>query len=119
LRSSSPSLFLFSLLSFLIFSPLVGTARAAYSTISVGKSPDFIAFDSANGNLYVTNFNDNTVSVISGQTNKVIGNPIPVGVNPLGIAFDSANGSGAANDVSVISGSTNTVIGSNVANQID
>ena len=52
-----------------------------------------IAFDSANGNLYVTNFSDNTVSVISGQTNTVIGNPIPVGSRVhIGIAFDSDNG---------------------------
>ena len=51
-----------------------------------------IAFDSANGNLYVANYFDNTVSVISGQTNTVIGSPIPVGYDPRGIAFDSANG---------------------------
>ena len=35
---------------------------------------------------------DNTVSVISGQTNTVIGSPIPVGSGPADIAFDSANG---------------------------
>jgi YVTN family beta-propeller protein len=78
------------------------------------------AFDSANGNLYVTNEGNNTLSVISGQTNSVIGNPIPVGSFPLGIAFDSANynlyvtnyNSGT---VSVISGQTNTVIGNPIA----
>jgi len=62
------------------------------SLIPVGKEPAGIAFDSANGTLYVINSGDNTVSVISGQTNKVIGNPIPVGNHPQGIAFDSANG---------------------------
>ena len=44
-----------------------------------GIGPSGIAFDSANGNLYVTNSNTDTVSVISGQTNSVIGSPIPVG----------------------------------------
>jgi DNA-binding beta-propeller fold protein YncE len=51
-----------------------------------------IAFDSANGDLYVTNVCNSAVSVISGQTNTIIGNPIPID-NPAGsIAFDSANG---------------------------
>jgi YVTN family beta-propeller protein len=88
------------------------------SPISVGNTPAEIAFDPANGNLYVTNFVDNTVSVISGSTNQVIAT-IPVGVQPLGVAFDSANGNlyvtnyshDLRGTVSVISGKTNTVIG--------
>jgi YVTN family beta-propeller protein len=86
--------------------------------------PYGIAFDSNNGNVYVTNYagyNDdstgNTVSVISGQTNTVVGNPIPVGNTPLGIAYDSSNGNlyvtnEGDNSVSVIAGQTNTVVGS-------
>lgn len=77
-----------------------------------------IAFDSSNGNLYVTNQGDNTVSVISGRTNTIIGNPIPVGSAPLGIAFDSNNNnlyvvnSGEnPGTISIISGKNNTVIG--------
>jgi YVTN family beta-propeller protein len=63
----------------------------------------------------VTNRYSNTVSVISGSTNTVIGT-IPVGREPFGIAFDSANGNLYVanfqdNTVSVISGSTITVIG--------
>jgi YVTN family beta-propeller protein len=67
--------------------------------------------------LYVTNNIDNTVSVINGKTNQVIGSPITVGMNPNGIAFDSANGNlyvdnsvRVQSTVSVISGSSNTVI---------
>jgi YVTN family beta-propeller protein len=83
--------------------------KAAYPTIRVGSGPDAIAFDSMNGNLYVANQVDGTVSVISGQTNTVIGSPIPVGKTPFGIAFDSANGNlyvtnSGDNTVSVISG---------------
>jgi YVTN family beta-propeller protein len=59
-------------------------------------SPWGIAFDSANGNLYVTNTQDFSVSVVSGKNNTVIGSPIMVGKVPPGgpyaIAFDSANG---------------------------
>ena len=36
-------------------------------------SPYAIAFDSANGDLYVTDVGGNTVSVISGKTNTAIG----------------------------------------------
>ncbi len=50
----------------------------------------------ANNNVYVTNSasssqDGNSVSVIDGSTNTVIGNPIPVGDAPDGIAFNSAN----------------------------
>jgi hypothetical protein len=57
--------------------------------------------------LYVTNFDNigtNNVLVISGQTNTVIGNPIPVGKTPVAIAFDSTNG-----DMYVANGDDNTV----------
>ena len=96
----------------------VGIAKAdsVIATIPVGGLPLYLALDTINGNLYVPNHEDNTVSVISGQTNSVIGNPIAVRDTPLGIAFDSTNGNlyvanDADNTVSVISGQTNTVIG--------
>jgi len=100
----------------------VGVAKAdsVMATVPVGGEPSYLAFDSTNGDMYVTNRGANTVSVISGQTNTVVGNPIPVGLGPFGIAFDSANGNlyvvnpGAflmQGTVSVISGQTNKVIG--------
>lgn len=70
----------------------IATAEASYPTLPVGSYPEGIAFDSANGNLYVTNKNDNTVSAISGQTNTVIGSPIPVGSDPSWVAVDPAKG---------------------------
>jgi YVTN family beta-propeller protein len=62
--------------------------------IPVGSGPEGIAFDPANGNLYVVNSGNNpgSVSVISGKTNTVIGSPITIGNLPQFIAFDSANG---------------------------
>ena len=76
--------------------------------------PAGVAFDPANGYIYVANSNSNTVSVINGATNNVIAN-ISVGLNPVGVAFDSSNGyvyvtNFYSGSVSVINGATNTVI---------
>jgi YVTN family beta-propeller protein len=63
---------------------------------------------------YVTNFNSDTVSVISMATNTVVAT-IPVGSNPLGVAitpdgeFVYVTNSGAGT-VSVISTASNTVV---------
>ena len=55
--------------------------------------------------MYVSNENANTVSVIDGQTNTVIGRPIPVGVAPAGSAFNPDNG-----DVYVTNGESSTCL---------
>jgi YVTN family beta-propeller protein len=100
----------------------------ANNSLHVGSGPTGIAFDPKNGNLYVTNSRDKTVSVISGQNNTVV-RTIPCcvqytynKVSPSGIAFDSANGNLyvtgstesppviSSGGVSVISGQNNTVI---------
>ena len=72
--------------------------------------------------MYVSSNDSDTVSVIDGKTNTVIGSPISVGDHPVGIAFNSDNGdmyvtngeSGTVccGTVSVIDAKTNTVIGS-------
>ena len=62
------------------------------ATIPVGDLPAFITFNAETGDMYVSNENANTVSVIDGQTNTVIGGPIPVGVAPAGSAFNPDNG---------------------------
>jgi len=74
----------------------------------------------ANSNLYVTNVGGGSISIICGQINTVVGNPISLGQEPLGIAFDLANGNlYVANSfdgtVSVLSVQSNTVSGSSVA----
>src|SRR5437016_1408906 len=90
-------------------------ADTVIATVPVGMQPAEIAFDSANGDLYVVNnAGDYTVSVIDGTTNTVV-DTIPVGFGPFAIAFDSANGdlyvgNLFGNTVSVIDGSTNTVV---------
>jgi YVTN family beta-propeller protein len=77
---------------------LSSSSCAHACSLDVGSGPTGIAFDPKNGDLYVTNSVDKTVSVISGQNNTVIWT-IPCcvqytynKVTPWGIAFDSANG---------------------------
>jgi YVTN family beta-propeller protein len=79
-----------------------------------GLDPYGAAFDSTNGDVYVTDAYSDTVSVISGTTNTVIAT-IPVGADPYGAVFDSTNGdiyvtNSGSTYVSVISGSTNTIV---------
>jgi YVTN family beta-propeller protein len=79
----------------------------------VGSFPRGVDVNSTTNRIYVTNVNDNNVSVIDGGTNTVI--TTPVGSNPSGIGVDSltnkiyvANVFG--NSVSVISGFSKSVI---------
>ena len=79
-----------------------------------GIGPSGAAFDSANGDVYVTNDGSNNVSVVSGSTNKVVATT-PVGNSPGGAAFDPVNGDIYVADVgsgavSVVSESTNKVV---------
>ncbi len=65
---------------------------------------------------YITNFNDNTVSVIDTSTNTVVGMPITVGGSPVGVAVNPAGtrvyvANSVAGTVSVIDTSTNAVVG--------
>ena len=84
--------------------------------ISVGLGLGTAATE-AQTRAYVTNSQDNTVSVIDTATNTVVAT-VPVGVNPSGIAITpdgtrayTANGfTGASNTVSVMETATNTVV---------
>jgi YVTN family beta-propeller protein len=84
------------------------------TTIPTAWGPWGVAYDSSNGDLYVTDLNSNEVSVVSPANNSVIAT-VPVGEGPMGLAYDSANGDiyvadGGITNVSVISGSTNVVV---------
>ena len=83
---------LFAVSSLLVHSPPQAFAEeeGVITTISVGDSPNEIAFDSENNRMYVTNYNDDTVSVINTADNLVIAT-VTIGNTPNGIAFDSEN----------------------------
>jgi len=78
------------------------------ATVPVGTSPVGVAVSPLTSDVYVTNFKDGTVSVISGQTRMVTAT-IPVGTSPDGVAVSPLTGAvyvanvGVA-AVSVISG---------------
>ncbi len=79
-------------------------------TIAVGTSPNNIAYDSGQNEVFVVNSGDNTVSVISDISNLVLTN-ISVGTNPNKVIYDSAMGevfvaNSGYNTVSVISDSS-------------
>jgi DNA-binding beta-propeller fold protein YncE len=58
-------------------------------TYGVGVEPVGIAFDGTN--MWVANFMDGTVSVLSPSGMQIAGSPFQVGNGPYGIAFDGAN----------------------------
>ena len=63
-----------------------------FKTISVGTNPASLTFNSVNGAIYVTNFNDGTLSVINGATNTV-STTIPIsGIGIQAAAYDPVNG---------------------------
>ena len=77
-------------------------------------NPLGMAFDTSNGDLYVTMANSNSVVVINGATSLITDN-ITVGYNPLGVVYDPSNGflyvvNGLDDRVSVINGATNKVV---------
>src|SRR5207245_3385889 len=91
-------------------------AETVVATVPVGSIPEGVAYDSARGEVFVTNLVDGTVSVISDSTNAVVAT-VRVGSSPIGAAYDSARGevfvtNDGSNTVSVISDSTNTVVAS-------
>ena len=79
------------------------------------KSNNAIAVNSTTNRIYVVNTIDDTMSVIDGSTNTVLGSPIPVGPDPLAVAVNATTNrvyvaDWGADTVSVIDGSTNTVL---------
>ena len=97
-----------------------GSTNAQIGSIPVGLSARWMALDTANGDVYVTNTGSNNVSVIDGRTDKVIDN-VNVESNPIGIAYDATNGNiyvansqfwsgSGGNTISVINTTQNTVV---------
>ena len=98
----------------------VKTTSANVTTISVGKSPDALVSDSANGYLYVANYGSGNVTVINESTNKVLAS-IDVGSGPDAIVVDPQNGlvyvaNYLSGTVSIINGTSlvsTDIVGSN------
>lgn len=99
--------------------PPAVAAPTVISTIRVGSSPFFVTTNTLSNAAYVTNFNDNTVSVINvrkntvaatipvGSTNVLSNNAYGVAANPLTNTIYVTNYTEGA--VSVINGRNNTM----------
>ena len=88
------------------------TTYRVTAAIGVGSAPREVGVDPAANTIYVTNENDNSVSVIDGVTNTVTAT-IAVGDSPWGVAVDTATNTiyvaNVGGTVSVIDGTTNTL----------
>ena len=85
------------------------------SRIKVGEHPYCAVASPDNKTLYVTNTQDDTVSIIDLATQKII-TTIEVGMTPEGISYDAASNqvlvaSWGENKVSVIDATTNKLKG--------
>lgn len=87
--------------------------------IAVGLAPNGVAYNAANGMLYVANRDSNSVSVIDTATLRVAAT-LPVGAQPNGVALDSATNrvyvaNWGSNDISVIDAASNRVLGQRIS----
>jgi YVTN family beta-propeller protein len=92
------------------------TSRVAnvIATVTVGDNATGLAYDSGKNEIFVSNQDDNTVSVISDDTNAVVAK-VTVGTWPTNLAYDSAKDevfvvSGVSGTISVISDTNNQVV---------
>src|SRR5438128_1164506 len=88
-------------------------AQTVTATIATGQVPYRVAVNPVTNKIYVTNYNNNNVTVIDGATNNTTDvaagtNPIPVAVNPNTNKVYVANVAGNnTSTVTVIDGATN------------
>lgn len=94
-----------------------GTVIATPSSPSLGVGDSlFAAYDDQNGNIYVSNWATQNLTVLSGATDRAIASIDLKGVKAFGVAYDSANGdlyvvNNAGTNLTVVSGATNQVVG--------
>jgi YVTN family beta-propeller protein len=80
--------------------------------VTVGKAPYCAAYDSGMGEIFVTNYNSSSVSVISDNSNTVVANITSL-KQPFGCVYDSGKGEIYVVNydfISVISDCNNTIV---------
>ncbi len=95
------------------------TGQSIVPPIAVGLAPNGVAYNPANGMVYVTNRDSNNVSVIDTASNRVVAT-VAVGAMPNGVAVDAGVNrvyvaNWGSNDVSVIDGSSNITLGGRIS----
>jgi len=79
-----------------------------------GSAPQDVAYDSANGEVFVADTGSKSVSIVNDGTDKLVAT-VPVGTSPQNVVYDSGKGevfvaNTGSNSVSVISDGTDTVV---------
>jgi YVTN family beta-propeller protein len=107
------SFILFILIILFSFPSLcLAQSDSVVATISVGKGPIELLWDSTFNKLYCANNDTNTISVIDGVTNAVI-TTIFVGNEPFGLAYQGNKvycASSGSDSVAIIDGTNDSVI---------
>jgi YVTN family beta-propeller protein len=93
------------------------SASSEISVIAAGPSysdPEPVAYDTANGLVYVGLTDLQTVAMINGSSDKIIGSS-QTGISPVAIAFDSTDGqvfvaNQVSGNVTVLNGSTGRLV---------
>jgi YVTN family beta-propeller protein len=98
------------------FTSLYSGLPTVSAVIPVGTNPFGVAFDSASGEIFVTNSGSDNVSVLDGNDSAPVAT-VSVGASPAGIAYDPTTGdlyvaNNGSDNVSVISGSSLQVVAS-------
>ena len=94
----------------------VSASSQGLTQIFVGDGPNGIAFDPANGNLYVADFGSGNVSVINGTTNQVsVTINLGIARSPWEVAYDPFNSDIYVSQtyngsVDIINGTNNSLI---------
>ncbi|MHB1435538.1 MAG: YncE family protein [Thermoplasmata archaeon] len=83
--------------------------------LSVGSLPSAIAWDGANGTLWVTNAGSDNLTVLDPSTDQVVVPSIGVGTDPIALAVDPHNGevfvvNAGSDNVTVINGTSYRIV---------
>jgi len=115
-RQTITALGLLALLVFSASSHPLAHGQGLVATANVGGTSYGVAYDSGKGEVFVTHFFNDSVSVLSDTNNQVVAT-VQFGQNyePTGLAYDAGKGeifvaNYGANTVSVISDQTNKVL---------
>ena len=112
--AATPSITFISLSGFNQLKFYQTSTRSLLATVNVGRNPQGVAVAPNGQNIYVANFDDNTVSVVSRATQTVAAT-VPSGVGPTGVDVTPNNNYAYVtnftdNTISVIRTSDNSVI---------
>src|SRR5208283_154801 len=113
---TTTALVLLAVLVIMTASQPIARGQALVSTVNVGGTSYGVAYDSVKGEVFVTHFFNDSVSVLSDASNAVIATVhLAQNYEPVGVVFDSGKGelfvaNYGANTVSIISDSTDKAV---------